>query len=103
MVALTIKKKQELLRLVPVSLREGGLALGATRGRATSSVLLPATLPVIVTCIFLFFFQAEDDIRPLTVTGVQTCALPISVIGNIEQAILRRVLYASADSDSTTP
>src|SRR2546430_7071436 len=25
-----------------------------------------------------FFFQAEDGIRDLTVTGVQTCALPIS-------------------------
>src|SRR5690349_22441864 len=27
---------------------------------------------------FLFFFQAEDGIRDLYVTGVQTCALPIS-------------------------
>src|SRR5256886_9519306 len=26
----------------------------------------------------MFFFQAEDGIRDLTVTGVQTCALPIS-------------------------
>src|SRR2546430_8321002 len=29
-------------------------------------------------CHFFFFFQAEDGIRDLTVTGVQTCALPIS-------------------------
>src|SRR2546430_10849688 len=28
----------------------------------------------------LFFFQAEDGIRDLTVTGVQTCALPIFLI-----------------------
>src|SRR3989475_4973806 len=28
---------------------------------------------------FFFFFQAEDGIRDLTVTGVQTCALPISI------------------------
>src|SRR2546430_7542546 len=28
-------------------------------------------------CVFCFFFQAEDGIRDLTVTGVQTCALPI--------------------------
>src|SRR2546430_5463039 len=27
--------------------------------------------------LFIFFFQAEDGIRDLTVTGVQTCALPI--------------------------
>src|SRR5256886_5043024 len=29
---------------------------------------------------FFFFFQAEDGIRDLTVTGVQTCALPILLI-----------------------
>src|SRR3989475_3426739 len=29
------------------------------------------------TRLFFFFFQAEDGIRDLTVTGVQTCALPI--------------------------
>src|SRR2546430_17722138 len=28
-----------------------------------------------------FFFQAEDGIRDLTVTGVQTCALPIAIMG----------------------
>src|SRR2546430_11407275 len=32
---------------------------------------------VVLMCLF-FFFQAEDGIRDLTVTGVQTCALPIS-------------------------
>src|SRR5206468_7947531 len=31
-----------------------------------------------VCLIFFFFFQAEDGIRDLIVTGVQTCALPIS-------------------------
>src|SRR5688572_32083400 len=30
----------------------------------------------VILCFF-FFFQAEDGIRDLTVTGVQTCALPI--------------------------
>src|SRR2546429_5908881 len=29
----------------------------------------------------VFFFQAEDGIRDVAVTGVQTCALPISFIG----------------------
>ena len=28
--------------------------------------------------VFFFFFQAEDGIRDTSVTGVQTCALPIS-------------------------
>src|SRR2546427_7328056 len=29
--------------------------------------------------VLFFFFQAEDGIRDLTVTGVQTCALPILI------------------------
>src|SRR5688572_30922930 len=33
---------------------------------------------MVVYFFFFFFFQAEDGIRDLTVTGVQTCALPIS-------------------------
>src|SRR5690606_40048201 len=41
--------------------------------------LLPIT---ILFCIqFFFFFQAEDGIRVFHVTGVQTCALPISALG----------------------
>src|SRR5699024_12011573 len=31
-----------------------------------------------VSYLFFFFFQAEDGIRDRNVTGVQTCALPIS-------------------------
>src|SRR2546426_9139088 len=33
-----------------------------------------------VRYFFFFFFQAEDGIRDYKVTGVQTCALPISVV-----------------------
>src|SRR2546427_5464689 len=35
--------------------------------------------------VFFFFFQAEDGIRDLTVTGVQTCALPISIFADDER------------------
>src|SRR5256884_4933604 len=31
----------------------------------------------VMVIIFFFFFQAEDGIRDVAVTGVQTCALPI--------------------------
>src|SRR5690606_39604984 len=33
---------------------------------------------------YVFFFQAEDGIRDFHVTGVQTCALPISTLSLIE-------------------
>src|SRR3712207_7164281 len=44
--------------------------------------------------MFFFFFQAEDGIRDIGVTGVQTCALPIFVVERREAAavaVLRRV------------
>jgi len=32
---------------------------------------------IVIELFFLFFFQAEDGIRDVAVTGGQTCALPI--------------------------
>src|SRR5216683_7202107 len=48
--------------------------------------------------IFFFFFQAEDGIRDLIVTGVQTCALPISEIiageaGHMNYDVIPNVVY----------
>src|SRR5690349_23382314 len=41
--------------------------------------------------LIFFFFQAEDGIRDLYVTGVQTCALPISPNPNPSNAPRRRM------------
>src|SRR5690554_7968220 len=41
---------------------------------------------------FFFFFQAEDGIRDADVTGVQTCALPISQRLEIRTPVHRRLL-----------
>src|SRR5207245_6349900 len=45
-----------------------------------SVLLLSSRVPdLLKKLLFCFFFQAEDGIRDATVTGVQTCALPISI------------------------
>src|SRR2546421_4698039 len=46
--------------------------------------------PVLLSVFcFFFFFQAEDGIRDLIVTGVQTCALPISLLWlNLRKALV---------------
>src|SRR2546425_6061872 len=43
---------------------------------------------VLKSCFIFFFFQAEDGIRDKLVTGVQTCALPISLRAAIDSARL---------------
>src|SRR5256885_9217710 len=50
---------------------------------------------VLSRCVFLFFFfQAEDGIRDYKVTGVQTCALPISL--QEAEAVYRQLYEVNA-------
>src|SRR5690349_23541085 len=46
---------------------------------------IPAKISERKSCCFCFFIQAKDGIRDLYVTGVQTCALPISRAGARER------------------
>src|SRR5690606_40658673 len=53
-------------------------------------------------CYAFFFFQAEDGIRDFHVTGVQTCALPISkAISPITTP--PPIMAKSSKKDATTP
>src|SRR2546430_2061162 len=53
--------------------------LSLRKKRSSPNVFEMAATETIASIILIyFFFQAEDGIRDLTVTGVQTCALPIS-------------------------
>src|SRR5437773_12557283 len=54
---------------------------------------------IVVVCFF-FFFQAEDGIRDRDVTGVQTCALPISLVALRQAELLDR---ADALADEHRP
>ena len=53
MIPIVTRTTEELIKLVPAALREGALALGATRGRATLTVVLPAAAPGIITGVVL--------------------------------------------------
>src|SRR5688572_31234710 len=48
---------------------------------------------------FFFFFQAEDGIRDLTVTGVQTCALPIYGATNGWMVDAEQLIRSHAQAD----
>src|SRR2546430_3515732 len=50
---------------------------------------------VVYVALFFFFFQAEDGIRDLTVTGVQTCALPISSVTVQTTAPLTGLMFSN--------
>src|SRR5207245_5425196 len=70
----------------------------------SSLLLLPRFFVYVIVIVyflfFFFFFQAEDGIRDATVTGVQTCALPISAIP--EAAVTSTKPPAPSERNSTS-
>ena len=60
---------QEALRAVPPSLREGGLALGATRWQTIWHLVLPQAFPGIMTGVILAVSRAIGEAAPLIVVG----------------------------------
>jgi phosphate transport system permease protein len=69
MIPVIARTTEELLLLVPDSLREGALALGSTRARAVFSVMVPAALPGIVTGIVLALARIAGETAPLLFTS----------------------------------
>jgi phosphate transport system permease protein len=69
MIPLIMRTTEELLRLVPPTLKEGALALGATRARAVFTVVLPAALPGIITGVLLAVARIAGETAPLLFTA----------------------------------
>jgi phosphate transport system permease protein len=63
---------REALRAVPVTVRHGALALGATRWQAITGSVLPLALPGILTGIILGFARAIGETAPLITIGALT-------------------------------
>lgn len=60
---------QEAIKAVPYALREGSLALGATRWQTVRKQILPAAMPGILTGIILSLSRAIGETAPLIVVG----------------------------------
>jgi len=69
MIPIIARTTEELLLLVPSSIREAALALGASRTRAVFSVVVPAALPGIVTGVVLAFARIAGETAPLLFTA----------------------------------
>ncbi len=60
---------REAVRAVPPSIREGALALGATRWQTTRRQVLPAAIPGIITGVILAVSRAAGETAPLLLVG----------------------------------
>src|SRR6266581_8475587 len=76
------------------------IATDRSRSRRCVEACVYVTLDFVGYPRFPFFFQAEDGIRAGRVTGVQTCALPISRITARSSASISRIAPSSSAGSS---
>ncbi len=69
-VPVVIVATEEGLAAIPRNMREGSLALGATKWETTWRVVLPALVPSILTGLILAMARAAGEVAPLMITGV---------------------------------
>ena len=81
-VPVVIVSTEEGLTRIPKSLREGSLALGATKAETLFKVVLPMASPSILTGIILAIARAAGEVAPLMLVGVVKLAPTLPIDGN---------------------
>ena len=94
MIPIIARTTEELLLLVPGTMREGALALGATRARAVFSVVLPAALPGIVTGVVLALARIAGETAPLLFTSFNNRFFTTSLNQPISSLTVQVFTYA---------
>jgi phosphate transport system permease protein len=97
MVPLVARASEEVLVLVPSSLREAGMALGATRARTVITVTLPTAIGGIVTATIVAVARAAGETAPLLFTS---SIFANTVTTNVHQAMASIPLTIYVDSES---
>jgi phosphate transport system permease protein len=96
MIPIIARTTEELLLLVPDTMREGALALGATRARAVFSVVLPAALPGIITGVVLALARIAGETAPLLFTALNNRFFSTSLTQPIASLTVQVYNYASS-------
>ena len=99
MLPIVVRTTEELLRLVPPGLREGALALGATRSRAVFSVILPAALPGILTGILVALARVAGETAPLLFTALGNRFWSTNIAQPIASLTVQVYTYANSPYD----
>tara|TARA_R110002124_G_scaffold66083_1_gene180390 strand:+ start:3567 stop:5243 length:1677 start_codon:yes stop_codon:yes gene_type:complete len=81
-VPVVIVATEEGLTRIPRSLREGSLALGATKAETLWKVILPMSSPAMMTGLILAVARAAGEVAPLMLVGVVKLAPTLPVNGN---------------------
>lgn len=95
MLPTVVRSAEEMLKLVPDSLREAALALGVPRWRTILSVVLPTAMAGIVTGVMLAVARVAGETAPLLLTALNFDAINVNPFHG-QQAALPTFIYAQA-------
>ena len=98
MLPIVIRSSEEMLKLVPNSLREASYALGATRARVTLTVVLPAALAGIVSGALLAVARGAGETAPLLFTILTVTTANRNVFSGANTALATQIF-----SNATQP
>ena len=99
MVPIVARTTEEMLKLVPHSLREGALALGAPQWRVTLGVVLPAAASGIATGAMLAIARVSGETAPLLFTAFGSRFFPTSLNEPIASLTVQIYNYAISPYD----
>lgn len=99
MVPIVARSVVEVLRLVPTSLREAALALGAPRWRVVARVVLPTARAGIATGIVLAIARAAGETAPLMLTALGNVYFSVEPLRPIAALPLQIYQYAVSPYD----
>lgn len=89
-VPVVIVATEEGLAAVPKNIKDGSLALGATKFETVWKVILPSALPSILTGLILAIARATGEVAPLMITGVVKLAPDLPIDGHFPFVHLER-------------
>jgi phosphate transport system permease protein len=96
MIPIIARTTEELLLLVPGTMREGALALGATHARAVFTVVLPAALPGIITGLVLALARIAGETAPLLFTSLNNKFFTTKLTQPIASLTVQVFAYANS-------
>ena len=70
LIPITVRSTEQFLRAVPTSLREGALALGASKWKTVATVVVPASLSGVLTGMILGVARIAGETAPLLFTSL---------------------------------
>jgi len=100
MIPLVTRTTEEMIRLVPISLREAALALGYTRWRTSVSIVLRTALPGIVTGALVAVARIAGETAPLLFTALGNSFWSTSLHEPIAALPLQIFTYAISPYES---